>query len=71
MRHRNGVVGVAQTNVEDDHRRGVVGRSVADLVLVGAVSSGYQRYPGAGLRRYREPSVGVAGQAIMWGGQHN
>lgn len=72
VRHRNGVVGVGQANVEDDHRRRVVGRSVADLVRVRAVSPGYQRYPGAGLRRYREPGVGVAGLAIMWGGgQHD
>lgn len=72
VRHRNGVVGVGQANVEDDHRRRVVGRSVADLLLVCAVSHGYQRYPGAGLRRYREPGAGVAGLAIVWGGgQHD
>lgn len=72
VRHRNGVVGVGQANVVDDHRRRVVGRSVADLVLVRAVSPGYQRYPGGGLSRYRKAGVGVAGLAIMWGGgQHD
>lgn len=67
MRHGDGLVGVGQAHVEDDHGRRVVSRSVADLVLVGAVSPGYQRHPGGGLRRHREPGVGVTGLAIVRG----
>lgn len=67
MRHRDGVV----STVEDDHRRGVVGGGVADLVLAGAVSPGYQSDPGPGLSRDLEPGVGVAGLAVVQGGRQD
>lgn len=67
MRHCDGVVSVSGPHVKDDHRRGVVGCSVADLVLVGAVAPGYKRYPGPGLCGHREPGVGVAGVAVVRG----
>lgn len=68
MRHRDGVVGISGPHVEDDHRGGVVGCSVADLVLAGAVSPGYERYPGPGRSGHREAGVGVAGLAVVQGG---
>ncbi len=68
MGHGDGVVSVSGPHVKDDHRRGVVDCSVADLVLVGAVAPGYQRYPGPGLCGHREPGVGVAGLAVVRGG---
>lgn len=65
--HGDGVVGVGGAHVEDDHRRGVLGRGVPDLVPVGAVSRGDQGDPGPGLLRHREPGVRVAGLAIQRG----
>lgn len=67
MGHRDGVVSISGPHVKDDHRRGVVERSVADLVPAGAVAPGYQRYPGPGLCGHREPGVGVAGLAVVRG----
>lgn len=64
MRHGDGVVRVGGAHIKDDHRRGVVGCSVADLVLVGAVAPGYERHPGPGLSGHREAGVGVAGLAV-------
>lgn len=71
MRHRDGFVSISRPHIEDDHRRGVMGCGVADLVLVSAVAPGHQRYPDPGLCGHREPGVGVAGLAVVWGsGQH-
>lgn len=72
MGHRDGVVSIRRPDVKDDHRRSVVGCSVAYLVLIGAVTPGYESDPGPGLWWHIKPGVGVAGLAILRGsGQHH
>lgn len=73
MAHGDGVVGVGGAHVENDHRRGVVGGSMADFVPGSAVPMGYQRYPaGRGLRGHHEPGVGFTGLPVQrGGGQHH
>lgn len=67
MGHRNGVVSISRADVEDDHRRSIVGCCVADLVLTRAVPVGDQSDPGSGLR-WHEAGIGVAGLAVVRGG---
>lgn len=67
MGHCNSVVSINRADIEDNHRRSIVGCCVTDLVLIRAVPAGYQGDPGPGLW-WREPGIGVAGLAVVRGG---